>query len=101
MRLNRHVTTQRYIDKLNAAGIVVEVTGKGRNRLYRAEGILKVPSPKFKRVAFPSVQFWCKQVGNNITITLDFLFFSSECTWIDQFITHIHNVQRLIKTISL
>ena len=35
-------TIQRHILKLESYGIVREVTGKGRNRIYRAEQILKI-----------------------------------------------------------
>ena len=35
-------TIQRHILKLESYGIVREVTGKGRNRIYRAEQILQI-----------------------------------------------------------
>ena len=35
-------TIQRHIEKLESLGIVREVTGKERNRIYRADQILKV-----------------------------------------------------------
>lgn len=35
-------TIQRYIEKLESFGIVREVTGKGRNRIYQADQILKI-----------------------------------------------------------
>lgn len=35
-------TIQRYIEKLESLGIVREVTGKGRNRIYQADQILKI-----------------------------------------------------------
>ncbi len=35
-------TIQRHIQKLESYGIVREVTGKGRNRIYRAEQILEI-----------------------------------------------------------
>jgi Fic family protein len=41
MGLGNYVTAQRYIEKLVKAGIVRAETGKARNRIYRAEGILR------------------------------------------------------------
>ena len=35
-------TIQRHILKLESYGIMREVTGKGRNRIYRAEQILQI-----------------------------------------------------------
>ena len=40
-------TVQRLIEKLESLGIVREVTGKGRNRFYRADQILKILSESF------------------------------------------------------
>ncbi|HUF37576.1 MAG TPA: Fic family protein [Anaerolineales bacterium] len=40
--LGSYTTIQRYIEKLEKLGIIGEVTGKARNRVYRAEGILKM-----------------------------------------------------------
>ena len=40
--MGSYTTIQRYIEKLESLGILREVTGKGRNRVYRAEQILKV-----------------------------------------------------------
>ena len=40
--MGSYTTIQRHIEKLEALGIVREVTGKGRNRIYRAEQILKI-----------------------------------------------------------
>jgi Fic family protein len=34
-------TAQRYVERLVRIGILREVTGRSRNRLYRAEGILR------------------------------------------------------------
>lgn len=40
-RLGSFTTMQRHIEKLEALGIVQEVTGQGRNRIYRAVEILR------------------------------------------------------------
>jgi len=40
--MGSYTTIQRYIEKLAKLGIVREVTGKSRNRIYRADQILKV-----------------------------------------------------------
>ena len=40
--MGSYTTIQRYIEKLELLGILREVTGKERNRVYRAEQILKV-----------------------------------------------------------
>jgi Fic family protein len=40
--LGSYTTIQRYIEKLDALGIVREVTGNRRNRIYRADQIIKV-----------------------------------------------------------
>lgn len=40
--LGSFTTVQRYIKKLESQGMVQEVTGQGRNRIYRADGILRV-----------------------------------------------------------
>jgi Fic family protein len=40
--IGSYTTIQRYIEKLCALGIVREVTGKRRNRLYRADQIINV-----------------------------------------------------------
>jgi Fic family protein len=37
----RYRTAQRYIEKLEQLGILREVTGQARNRLYRADAILQ------------------------------------------------------------
>ncbi|MCL4463333.1 MAG: hypothetical protein M1551_05780, partial [Firmicutes bacterium] len=42
MKLRSYRTAQRYVDKLLSFGIVREVTGKGRNRVYFADELLKV-----------------------------------------------------------
>ena len=42
LEMGSYTTIQRYIEKLAALGIVREVTGKSRNRIYRADQILKV-----------------------------------------------------------
>jgi Fic family protein len=42
LALGSYSTVQHYIEKLEALGIVQEATGKARNRVYRAEGILEV-----------------------------------------------------------
>ncbi len=42
LNLTNFVTAQRYLDKLREAGIVREITGKSRNRVYKAEEILAV-----------------------------------------------------------
>jgi Fic family protein len=34
-------TAERYIEKLEEIGIVLEVTGQARNRLYRADEIIR------------------------------------------------------------
>jgi Fic family protein len=34
-------TAQRYVDQLEEAGILREITGQARNRVYRAEGIIR------------------------------------------------------------
>jgi Fic family protein len=42
-------TAQRYLDRLLQEGILNEITGRARNRLYRADAILKIldqPSPQ-------------------------------------------------------
>lgn len=39
--LGSFTTVQRHIEKLEALGIVQEVTGQGRNRVYRADEILR------------------------------------------------------------
>ncbi len=39
--LGSFTTVQRYIQKLEVLGIVQEVTGQGRNRIYRADEILR------------------------------------------------------------
>ncbi|MBX3002718.1 MAG: Fic family protein [Anaerolineales bacterium] len=39
--LGSFTTVQRYIEKLEVLGIVQEVTGQGRNRIYRADEILR------------------------------------------------------------
>lgn len=41
LQLGSFTTVQRLIEKLASLGIVREVTGKGRNRIYRADKILK------------------------------------------------------------
>ncbi|QYK51437.1 MAG: Fic family protein [Anaerolineales bacterium] len=40
-KLGSFTTVQRYIEKLEVLGIVQEVTGQGRNRIYRASEILR------------------------------------------------------------
>ena len=40
--MGSYTTIQRHIEKLEALGVVREVTGKGRNRIYRADQILKI-----------------------------------------------------------
>jgi len=42
VNLGGFATIQRYIDKLESLGIVQEITGKARNRIYRANKILRV-----------------------------------------------------------
>ena len=42
LEMGSYTTIQRYIEKLAVLGIVREVTGKSRNRIYRADQILKV-----------------------------------------------------------
>ena len=42
LEMGSYTTIQRYIEKLGALGIVREVTGKSRNRIYRADQIIKV-----------------------------------------------------------
>ena len=42
LQMGSYTTIQRYIDKLSALGIIREVTGKSRNRIYRADHIIKV-----------------------------------------------------------
>jgi Fic family protein len=42
LEMGSYTTIQRYIEKLTALSIVREVTGKSRNRIYRADQILKV-----------------------------------------------------------
>jgi len=42
LEMGSYTTIQRHIEKLAALGIVREVTGKSRNRIYRADQILKV-----------------------------------------------------------
>ena len=42
LNMGSYTTIQRNIEKLAALGIVREVTGKSRNRIYRADQILKV-----------------------------------------------------------
>ena len=42
LEMGSYTTIQRYIEKLAALGIVREATGKSRNRIYRADQILKV-----------------------------------------------------------
>lgn len=41
LNLTDYKTAQRYINKLQSAGILSEITGKLRNRLFRASQILK------------------------------------------------------------
>ena len=41
LKLGSYRTAQRYLEKLEKLGIVREATGKGRNRLYLADEILK------------------------------------------------------------
>lgn len=41
LKLSSFVTAQRYVNKLVEKGILNEMTGKGRNRLYQASGIIK------------------------------------------------------------
>jgi len=41
LKLTNYKTAQRYIVKLQDAGIVSEITGNSRNRIYRADEILK------------------------------------------------------------
>ncbi|HRN51837.1 MAG TPA: Fic family protein [Anaerolineales bacterium] len=45
-RLGSFTTMQRHIEKLEALGIVQEVTGQGRNRIYRAGEILRALEEK-------------------------------------------------------
>ncbi len=40
--MGSYTTIQRYIEKLESLGILREVTGKERNRIYWAEQILKI-----------------------------------------------------------
>ena len=40
--LGSFTTVQRHIEKLESLGIVREITGKGRNRIYKADRILKI-----------------------------------------------------------
>lgn len=40
--MGSYTTIQRYIEKLGSLGILFEVTGKNRNRIYRADHILRV-----------------------------------------------------------
>ncbi|HRN51121.1 MAG TPA: Fic family protein [Anaerolineales bacterium] len=42
LKLDSYRTAQRYIEKLQSFGILREVTGKGRNRVYFADELLKV-----------------------------------------------------------
>ncbi len=42
LEMGSYTTIQRHIEKLAALGIVREVTGKSRNRIYHADQILKV-----------------------------------------------------------
>ena len=42
LEMGSYTTIQRYFEKLAALGIVREVTGKSRNRIYRADQIIKV-----------------------------------------------------------
>ncbi len=42
LEIGSFTTVQRHIAKLEVLGIVREVTGKGRNRIYRADQILKI-----------------------------------------------------------
>jgi Fic family protein len=42
LEMGSYTTIQRYIEKLAALGIVREVTDKSRNRIYRADQIIKV-----------------------------------------------------------
>ncbi|MEX2161094.1 MAG: Fic family protein [Anaerolineales bacterium] len=41
LKLSSFVTAQRYVERLVEKGVLKEVTGKGRNRLYQASGIIK------------------------------------------------------------
>lgn len=41
LNLSSFVTAQRYINRLVEFGILNEITGKGRNRVYQATGIIK------------------------------------------------------------
>ena len=41
LALGNYMTAQRLVEKLEAHGILEEITGMSRNRVYRAEGILR------------------------------------------------------------
>jgi Fic family protein len=47
LEMGSYTTIQRYIEKLASLGIVREVTGKSRNRIYRADQILNVLEDRF------------------------------------------------------
>jgi Fic family protein len=47
LEIGSYTTIQRYIEKLAALGIVREVTGNSRNRIYRADQILNVLEDRF------------------------------------------------------
>lgn len=42
VNLGSYTTIQKYINKLEALGIVQEITGRARNRIYRANEILRI-----------------------------------------------------------
>jgi Fic family protein len=47
LEMGSYTTIQRYIEKLASLGIVREVTGKSRNRIYRADQILNILEDRF------------------------------------------------------
>lgn len=47
LEIGSYTTIQRYIEKLAALGIVREVTGNSRNRIYRADQILNVLEDRY------------------------------------------------------